>query len=101
MYFFHIILLLVKRPTLGCRVLVQRNVSKITPALARELGSWQGDVRVRCSQLLCAVAHHAEEGLTQHLQDLLCAMYLAARDEDNRVVVNVYNFEQFRFLFLD
>uniref|UniRef100_A0A1Y1LC31 TOG domain-containing protein n=1 Tax=Photinus pyralis TaxID=7054 RepID=A0A1Y1LC31_PHOPY len=77
------------RPNLGCRALVQRCVCNIAPALARELSSWQGDVRVRCSQLLCAVAFHAEEYLTQHLQDLLPAMYTAARDEDQRVVVNV------------
>lgn len=77
------------RPNLGCRVLVQRNVSKLAPALAKELGSWQADVRVRCSQLLCAVALHAEHLITQHLQDVLPAMYMAARDEDQRVVVNV------------
>lgn len=77
------------RPNLGCRALVQRTVCKIAPPLARELGSWQGDVRVRCSQLLCAVALHAEDYLTQHLQDLLPAMYTAAHDEDQRVVVNV------------
>lgn len=79
----------VKRPNLGCRVLVQRNVGKLAPALASELSSWQADVRVRCGQLLCAIALHAEGCLTQHLQNLLPAMYMAARDEDQRVVVNV------------
>lgn len=82
-------LFLVERPNLGCRILVQRNISKLAPALARELNSWQADVRVRCSQLLCAIALHAEEYFTHHLQDLLPAMFMAARDEDNRVVVNV------------
>lgn len=78
-----------ERPNLGCRILVQRNISKLAPALSRELTSWQADVRVRCSQLLCAIALHAEEYFTHHFQDLLPAMYMAARDEDNRVVVNV------------
>ncbi|KAF5289722.1 hypothetical protein FQA39_LY03639 [Lamprigera yunnana] len=77
------------RPNLGCRSVVQRNVIKIAPALARELNSWQGDIRVRCSQLLCSLALHAEDHLTQHLQDLLPAMYAAARDEDQSVVENV------------
>lgn len=81
--------ILVERPNLGCRVLVQRNISKLAPALSRELSSWQEDVRVRIGQLLCAIALHAEEFFTHHLQDVLPAMYMAARDADNRVVVNV------------
>lgn len=88
-----------ERPNLGCRILVQRNISKLAPALALELNSWQADVRVRCGQLLCAIALHAEEYFTHHLQDLLPAMYMAARDEDNRVVVNVRGFfENSQFL---
>lgn len=79
----------IQRPNLGCRTLVKRNVSKIIGAIARELLSWQEDVRVRCSQLLCAIALHAEEGITHNLQDLLLAMYSAARDDDQRVVCNI------------
>lgn len=79
----------VKRPNLGCRELVQRSVGRICSALARELGSWQGDVKVRCSQLLVSVVLHSEDYITQHLQDILSAMYLAARDEDKIVVDNV------------
>nr|CAI5857256.1 unnamed protein product [Callosobruchus analis] len=77
------------RPNPGCRALVKRNISKITPAISRELTCWQEDIRVRCSQLLCAIALHAEEGITQNLQDLLLAMYTAARDDDTRVVSNI------------
>ncbi|VEN39068.1 unnamed protein product, partial [Callosobruchus maculatus] len=77
------------RPNPGCRALVKRNISKITPAISRELTCWQEDIRVRCSQLLCAIALHAEEGITQNLQDLLLAMYTAARDDDIRVVSNI------------
>ncbi|KAG5899350.1 hypothetical protein JTB14_036839 [Gonioctena quinquepunctata] len=77
------------RPNLGCRALVKRNVSKLASALSRELLSWQEDIRVRCSQLLCAIALHAEDGITQNLQDLLPAMYSAARDDDPRVVANI------------
>lgn len=80
---------LVERPNIGCRVLVQRNVGKLSKALSFELTYWQEDIRVRCSQLLCSLALHAEDGLTQNLQELLPAMYSAVRDEDQRVVVNV------------
>ncbi|XP_018576048.1 dynein assembly factor 5, axonemal [Anoplophora glabripennis] len=75
----------VKRPNLGCRFLVKRNVSKLSGAVSRELTSWQEDVRVRCSQLLCILILHAEDGITQNLQDLLPAIYSAARDDDRRV----------------
>ncbi|CAG9815936.1 unnamed protein product [Phaedon cochleariae] len=80
-----------QRPNVGCRALVKRNISKMAPALARELaGSWQEDVRVRCGQLLCALALHAEADIAQTLPALLPAMYAAARyDQDGRVVDNV------------
>lgn len=92
LWFYHTLsmtIYAVERPNLGCRELVQRNVIKLAPALSNELSSWQADVRVRCSQLLCAIAQHAEDGVIQQLQGLLPAMYTAARDEDQRVVVNV------------
>ncbi|XP_019867844.2 dynein axonemal assembly factor 5 isoform X2 [Aethina tumida] len=78
-----------KRPNLGCRSLIQRNVGKIAPALSKELMSWNEDIRFRCSQLLCSITLLAEDGLTMYLQDLLPAMYSSARDEDSRVVVNI------------
>ncbi|XP_066259799.1 dynein axonemal assembly factor 5 [Euwallacea similis] len=78
-----------ERPNLGCRVLVQRNLSKLAVPLSNELFSWQMDVRVRCSQLLCALVHHAEEDFTFNTQNLLPAMYSAARDDDQRVVQNI------------
>ncbi|RZC34979.1 HEAT repeat-containing protein 2 [Asbolus verrucosus] len=89
-----------KRPNLGCRVLVQRNVGKLTKALSSELTSWQEDIRVRCSQLLCGLALHSEDGITQNLQGLLPAMYSAARDEDQRVVVNIIQASEIMGLFV-
>ncbi|KAJ3645393.1 hypothetical protein Zmor_023056 [Zophobas morio] len=90
----------IKRPNLGCRVLVQRNVIKLAKALALELTCWQEDVRVRCSQLLCSLALHSEEGLTQNLQELLPAMYSAARDDDQRVVVNIIRASELMGIFI-
>lgn len=64
-----------QRPNLGCRVLVQRNVGRMVAALSNELISWQADVRIRCSQLLCAIALHAESGFTHHLQGYFLFYY--------------------------
>ncbi|KAK9883614.1 hypothetical protein WA026_001787 [Henosepilachna vigintioctopunctata] len=88
------------RPSLGCRVLVQRHVGKIAPAIANELQSWQADVRFRCSQLLCAIVLHSENLLTMHLQSILPAMFSTARDEDNRVVENIIRASEIIGLFV-
>lgn len=77
------------RPNEGCRVLVQRNISKMVEALCFEMLSWQEDVRVRCSQLLCVIAQYAEESIVVHLPMLLKNMYVAVRDSDERVSENV------------
>ncbi|XP_076254146.1 dynein axonemal assembly factor 5 isoform X2 [Rhynchophorus ferrugineus] len=89
-----------KRPNLGCRILVQRNISKLASALSNELTSWQEDIRVRCSQLLCSIALHAEEDLTFNLQNLFPAMYSAARDDDQRVVDNIIEASEIIGLFV-
>ncbi|XP_050298226.1 dynein axonemal assembly factor 5 [Anthonomus grandis grandis] len=89
-----------KRPNLGCRVLVQRNISKLATALSNELMSWQDDVKVRCSQLLCTFALHAEADLTFNLQSLLPAMYSAAKDDNKVVVQNIVQAGQIIGLFV-
>lgn len=35
------------RPSLGCRVLVQRNLSKILPAALRDMADWTIDTRIK------------------------------------------------------
>ena len=35
------------RPSLGCRVLVQRNLSKILPAALRDMADWTVDTRIK------------------------------------------------------
>ncbi|GLV34449.1 HEAT repeat containing 2 [Carabus blaptoides fortunei] len=79
----------VARPNLGCRVLVQRHVSKMVGAICNELSSWQDDIRVRCAQLLCSIVLHCEQFFTQSLQDVLPTMYTACADRDSRVYDNV------------
>lgn len=39
-----------ERPSLGCRVLVQRNISKILPAALRDMADWTTDTRIKVTE---------------------------------------------------
>ncbi|KAJ1526826.1 hypothetical protein ONE63_008394 [Megalurothrips usitatus] len=78
-----------RRPNIGCRTLVKRNLHKIAPALVRELEDWLVDVRIKASQLLCVLILNAETDLHQYVEQLLVGMYRACNDEDPRVVSNI------------
>lgn len=80
---------LARRPNLGCRNLVQRELSKYLPAIATELDDWKDDVRVKSAQLMCVTVQHAESTITQHLERTLPALYRACGDADTRVQENV------------
>ena len=45
--FVYFIYIDVDRPSLGCRVLVQRNLSKILPAALRDMADWTADTRIK------------------------------------------------------
>ncbi|XP_057321570.1 dynein axonemal assembly factor 5 [Microplitis mediator] len=79
----------IKRPNLGCRLIVQRNIGKLVGGIVRELGDWKADIRVRSAQLLAVLTLNAEEDITQHIEKLLPGMYRACNDQDLRVVDNV------------
>ncbi|KAJ8251506.1 hypothetical protein GJAV_G00222090 [Gymnothorax javanicus] len=76
----------VERPGLGCRELVARNLSKLMPAISRDLGDWLAGTRAKTAQLLSVLLLHAEDHSTQHLQPLLAAMYSACADTEPAVV---------------
>jgi len=76
----------VERPELGCRELVQRNLSKLMGGIVRDLGDWVVETRVKTSQLLYHLLLHAEVYTTQHMQPLTQALLKASVDEDPRVV---------------
>ncbi|XP_010887752.2 dynein assembly factor 5, axonemal [Esox lucius] len=78
----------VERPGLGCRELVVRNLSKLLPALARDVADWVVGTRVKTAQLLYALLLHAEDHCTQHLQLLLSMLYRACADPERDVVAN-------------
>ncbi|XP_049868771.1 dynein axonemal assembly factor 5 isoform X2 [Pectinophora gossypiella] len=79
----------VKRPNLGCRVLVQYNIGKIVPAIWREMEGWQEDTRLRCAQLLCWLILCSEEGCTQHTNTIIRTLHRGAGDDDPRVIAEV------------
>ncbi|XP_046661337.1 dynein axonemal assembly factor 5 [Homalodisca vitripennis] len=78
-----------ERPNLGCRTLVQRELSKYLPAVTLELDDWKADIRVKSAQLLCVTVQHAESCITQHLEKTLPALYRACGDPDTRVSDNI------------
>lgn len=79
----------VDRPNLGCRTLIMRNLSKILPALARDMGDWVAPTRVKSAALLYVLVLNAEDYTTQHMQLLLNGMYKACCDEEAQVVTDV------------
>lgn len=74
-----------ERPSLGCRVLVQRNFSKILPAVLGDITDWVVETRVKASQLLHHLVFYAEDYVTMHLEPLLQGLYKATRDDEERV----------------
>nr|XP_021327043.1 dynein assembly factor 5, axonemal-like isoform X2 [Danio rerio] len=74
-----------ERPGLGCRELVVRNLSKLLPAMGRDIGDWLVQTRVKTVQLLRVLLLHAEDHCTQHLQMLLTVLYHACADAETDV----------------
>lgn len=79
----------VRCPNLGCRTLVQRELSKYLSAIVNELKDWLDDVRVKSAQLLCITVQHVEHHITQHLEKILPAMRKSCSDSDKRVRDNI------------
>ena len=52
----------VERPGLGCRELVVRNLSRVLPALARDVTDWLAPTRLKATRLLAALLLHAAIG---------------------------------------
>ncbi|XP_047389547.1 dynein axonemal assembly factor 5 [Sciurus carolinensis] len=74
------------RPGLGCRELVFRNLSKVLPAICRDITDWVVGTRVKSAQLLPVLLLHAEDHTTQHLEIILRTLQLACADEEKAVV---------------
>jgi len=79
----------VERPNLGCRVLMFRNMSKIMPAIMRDVQDWVVDTRKKSSGLLYYMLLNGEEYITQHMELITTGMFRACADEEKEVVANV------------
>ncbi|XP_056391895.1 dynein axonemal assembly factor 5 [Hyla sarda] len=78
----------VQRPGLGCRELIFRNLSKILPAVSRDITDWVAGTRVKAAQLLVVLLIHAEDHSTQHMELLLSTLYRSCLDEEEKVIHN-------------
>ncbi|KAE8579491.1 hypothetical protein XENTR_v10024068 [Xenopus tropicalis] len=78
----------VQRPGLGCRELIFRNLSKILPAISRDVTDWVAGTRIKASQLLAVLLLHGEDHITQHMELLLSTLYRSCLDEEPQVVIN-------------
>ncbi|KAM5152154.1 dynein axonemal assembly factor 5 isoform 2-T2 [Mantella aurantiaca] len=78
----------VERPALGCRELIFTNLSKILPAVSRDITDWVAGTRIKAAQLLVVLLLHAEDHSTQHMELLLSTLYKSCLDEEEKVVHN-------------
>ncbi|XP_047109204.1 dynein axonemal assembly factor 5 isoform X2 [Schistocerca piceifrons] len=83
-----------RRPNLGCRELVQRQLMKIVAAVCGDICDWRADVRIRAAQLIVVLLQHAEQHIMQHLARLLPTLVRTARDDESVVVENAPYQEQ-------
>ncbi|XP_022319894.2 dynein axonemal assembly factor 5-like [Crassostrea virginica] len=79
----------VERPNLGCRVLMMRHLSKILPALMKDVTDWVVNTRLKSAALLYFLLLNAEDYVTQHMAVLTAGMYRACVDEEAQVVKDV------------
>ncbi|XP_062607964.1 dynein axonemal assembly factor 5-like [Saccostrea cucullata] len=79
----------VERPNLGCRVLIMRHLSKILPALMKDVTDWVVATRLKSAALLYWLLLNAEDYVTQHMAVLTSGMYRACADEERQVVKDV------------
>ncbi|XP_063446275.1 dynein axonemal assembly factor 5-like [Mytilus trossulus] len=79
----------VERPNLGCRVLVNRNLSKIVNGLMRDIVDWVAPTRLKSASLLYVLLLNAEDYITQHMTPLISGMNKACADQEVQVVKDV------------
>ncbi|XP_030646767.1 dynein assembly factor 5, axonemal [Chanos chanos] len=91
----------VERPSLGCRELVVRNLSKLMPAVSRDMGDWLVGTRVKTAQLLTVLLLHAEDHSTQHMQLLLSTLYHGCADTEADVVAHCLESSKLLGTFVD
>ncbi|XP_022102374.1 dynein assembly factor 5, axonemal-like isoform X2 [Acanthaster planci] len=90
-----------RRPNLGCRMLIFRNLSKILPGLLHDLTDWTASNRIMSAKLLRVLLLNAEDHTTQHMEKLLSGMYKACGDEEKEVVAKMLQSAELVGFFVD
>lgn len=73
------------RPPLGCRILVEREFSKILPGLMKDICDWTVEIRLQSAGLLKTLLEYCEAKATMHFEKTLGCLLKAVRDEDDRI----------------
>ncbi|XP_057317290.1 dynein axonemal assembly factor 5-like isoform X2 [Hydractinia symbiolongicarpus] len=94
-------LLVHDRPSLGCRVLIQRNFSKILPAIVHDITDWTPATRIKSAQLLYHLVFYCEDHVTMHMELLSQGLYKAAQDEEVEVKRSVVKTAELIGLFVE
>lgn len=78
----------IKRPTLGCRAIVQRSLRMLNVTLY-EMEDWKDEVRLHSLKLLGQIVIHCEKYLTSKFMDIYPVLAKSCRDSDGAVVIEV------------
>ncbi|XP_013110196.1 dynein axonemal assembly factor 5 [Stomoxys calcitrans] len=80
----------VKRPTIGCRAIVQRSL-RLLKLITRESSDWKENVRLHSLKLLYQFVLHAEAAMTAKFFEIYPDIARCCRDNDNIVVQEAFN----------
>lgn len=79
----------VKRPTIGCRGLVQRAL-RVLKLIMRETSDWKENVRLHSLKLLYQFVLHAEASMTAYFFEIYLDMARACRDPESDIKEEAY-----------
>lgn len=87
----------IKRPTLGCRALVQRNL-KFVKSVMWETSDWKEEIRLHSLKLMWQIVLHAEKYISKDFMEIFPHLSRACEDTDVNVAKMVRIFF-FKFYF--
>eukprot|EP00041_Stephanoeca_diplocostata_P019051 m.404509 g.404509 ORF g.404509 m.404509 type:complete len:792 (+) comp21198_c0_seq1:75-2450(+) len=70
---------------LGCRILVDREFSKILPGLSRDIFDWTEGIRRQSANLLLVLLQYCQGKVTMHLEKVFATLFKAVRDEEQDI----------------
>ncbi|XP_071518457.1 dynein axonemal assembly factor 5 [Panulirus ornatus] len=89
-----------KRPSVGCRILVQRALYHILPGLMTDLDDWLAGPRLQAAKLLTVLVLNADTGITQYAEKILKGLILAADDREANIIKQVLDCSRYLGHFL-